>query len=196
MVSRSAPRKEWSNPSASHLRPVDRSVTGRRTACRYRGAANTTPAQMAPKARPGTQPSRVMAHGAVLIAGHPHRGRHERVVESPNELEPSRCIHTNKLGNEVTPDKSHSVPVSRGHPNGWGFATTIWPGPFKTRVHSDRKKTAPFGGRFTAAVGGGGRNRTAVRKRSTVRTTCLVESFCSRPDAIDRQTTAKPVTYF
>ena len=46
-------------------------------------------------------------------------------------------------------------------------------------------KKQPRVGAVIAAVGGGGENRTRVRKRSTVRTTCLVASLCSRPDAAD-----------
>ena len=37
-------------------------------------------------------------------------------------------------------------------------------------------------------------NRTRVRKRYTVGTTCLAMSFCSRPGATDRQATPEPVT--
>jgi hypothetical protein len=37
-------------------------------------------------------------------------------------------------------------------------------------------------------------NRTRVRKRYTVGTTCLATSFCSRPGATDGQATPEPVT--
>ena len=46
-------------------------------------------------------------------------------------------------------------------------------------------------GRLAAAVtvhrGGGGENRTRVRKHSTVGTTCLVSSLCSHPHTADGQ---------
>ena len=42
--------------------------------------------------------------------------------------------------------------------------------------------------------GGGGGNRTRVRKRYTVGTTCLATSLCSRPGATDGQATPEPVT--
>jgi len=58
----------------------------------------------------------------------------------------------------------------------------------------ERTKKSPREAGPIVRVGGGGENRTRVRERSTVRTTCLVESLCSRPDATDRQATAGPVT--
>ena len=42
--------------------------------------------------------------------------------------------------------------------------------------------------------GGGGENRTRVRKHSTVGTTCLVASFGSRPPVAGGQATVGPVT--
>ena len=47
---------------------------------------------------------------------------------------------------------------------------------------------------FIVGDGGGGGNRTRVRKRYTVRTTCLVTSLCSRSGAADGQATTMPVT--
>src|SRR6185295_19026797 len=49
--------------------------------------------------------------------------------------------------------------------------------------------------RLAAALenGGGGRNRTAVRKPYTARTTCLARSFGSRLAPAGRQADAQPV---
>jgi hypothetical protein len=56
------------------------------------------------------------------------------------------------------------------------------------------KETAPGKGAVIVEFGGGGGNRTRVRKRYTVGTTCLATSFCSRPGATDGQATPEPVT--
>jgi len=77
--------------------------------------------------------------------------------------------------------------------------------PFTTVLHDAltayKKLDGPDRGKKTAAwaavilrFGGGGENRTRVRKTSTVGTTCLVASFGSRlPDA-GGQAAGKPVT--
>ncbi len=56
----------------------------------------------------------------------------------------------------------------------------------------DKEKPAEAG--LRVGVGGGGENRTRVRKRSTVRTTCLVASLCSHLRTVDGQTAREPVT--
>ena len=63
----------------------------------------------------------------------------------------------------------------------------------RRRARGTMKPKAPGRG-FRHGIGGGGRNRTAVRRRSTVRTTCLVASLCSHPGAVDGQTAHEPVT--
>jgi hypothetical protein len=58
----------------------------------------------------------------------------------------------------------------------------------------NQKEKRPHAEAVILGFGGGGENRTRVRKRSTVRTTCLVKSLCSHPDTVDGQTMAGPVT--
>ncbi len=58
----------------------------------------------------------------------------------------------------------------------------------------DRERKRPRSGAVILWFGGGGENRTRVRKRSTVRTTCLVASLCSHPRTVDGQTARGPVT--
>ena len=56
------------------------------------------------------------------------------------------------------------------------------------------REKAPTENSWGFNSGGGGENRTRVRKHSAVRTTCLVASFVSRPDTADGQAAAGPVT--
>src|SRR5664279_610022 len=56
------------------------------------------------------------------------------------------------------------------------------------------KEKRPRVGAVVLADGGGGENRTRVRKHSTVRTTCLVASFGSRPIDAGGQAATGPVT--
>ena len=61
-------------------------------------------------------------------------------------------------------------------------------------VYEAQEKKRPREGAVILYVGGGGGNRTRVRKRYTVGTTCLATSLCSRPGATDGQATPGPVT--
>src|SRR4029079_4923251 len=68
-----------------------------------------------------------------------------------------------------------------------------------THSSLDSERAVPNGKRPLAAAvmvrdGGGGENRTRVRKPSTVGTTCLVSSFGSRLPVAHGQAAGKPVT--